>query len=522
MREGDKTIVIISPEVAPFSKGGGLADVAEGLPKALAKLGYRVVVISMLYDSTIEWFFSSDSTDIDKRAEEARKRIEYYGFDLAGNKGQKVFTDDMIREALQHASFEVTSEVMTRDFLKNNVAYVNCAIGGVKDPAYMAFADYEGVELYFIWNPLYSKKMYLGQNIDDYALVAEPIEIREFRRKRRSFEYKNTPTQQLAEYNLLHQKLTDGTLPHVRRGRFQWLEDKLNSELHTITFNQTQFFCKSALEVLIAMNIRPDLIHLHDWQTGMVGLLLEGHLNYRDEAIFANVPVVYSIHNLAYKGLFFKELAEPLAGIYWSEFTPQDAEHHGDWSFAKAGMVREYVDAVITVSPNYRNEILTPEYGEGMDGVLRDIEDILYGVVNGLDYQTFDPRTDPYIAHRFSFENLPQAKVHNKQALRKTLRQMGYSISDPIDPDTPLIGAAARLIPQKGLDIATEAMRHILSTHPEVQFVAVGSSDRINYPKVIQDLEALEYDFPGRVAVHGKFSVPLAQQIFAAQKVCDV
>ena len=239
-----------------------------------------------------------------------------------------------------------------------------------------------------------------------------------------------------------------------------------------------------------ALNWRPDLVHCHDWQAGLVPALLS--VEPRHPA------TVFTIHNLSYQGRFDRATFDALhlPSTWWSA----DAlEFYGDMSFIKGGLV--FADTLTTVSPSYAKEIQTPAYGCGLEGLLSHRASDLHGILNGIDDQVWDPAHDKLIAKPYDCNRLA-AKAVNKRAL---LREVGL----PEQKDTPLAGMIGRLVPQKGIDLAMEAMT-MLSDVP-MQWVILGSGFA-EYEQALRELAARE---PNRIAVHLGYAESLAHRIEA-------
>jgi starch synthase len=253
------------------------------------------------------------------------------------------------------------------------------------------------------------------------------------------------------------------------------------------------FLCRGALELLKILG-PPDILHAHDWPAGLVAAYAKT-LYQRD---FARARVVFTIHNLAYRGLFGHwEL--PQTGLPWSQFHPRALEFYGHFSFLKAGLV--YADLLTTVSPTYAREIQTPEYGCGLDGVLRERAPRLRGILNGVDYAEWDPERDPFLAAGYSARHLG-GKAKCKEDLQ---RRLGLSP----DPRVPLIGMVSRLSEQKGIDLAVEVI-DALAERPS-QFVLMG----VGEAPLEQAVRAAAARHPGKVSARIDFDVPLSHQIEA-------
>ncbi len=233
------------------------------------------------------------------------------------------------------------------------------------------------------------------------------------------------------------------------------------------------FFSRSILELCRAVGFRPDIIHAHDWQTGLVPFYLKKV--YRDSALFKNTKTVFTVHNLGYQGLFWHWDLR-LIGAGWDVFTPEGIEFWGKISFLKAGLV--YSDLISTVSKTYSKEIQTPEYGGGLDGVLAKRSADLFGIINGIDYREWNPAQDKLIEQRYSASRLA-GKAVCKDALRK---RVGLPPSE-----APLIGMVARLTEQKGLDILAEALPKIASLGAQVVIQGTGEE---RYHRILTDISS--------------------------------
>lgn len=256
------------------------------------------------------------------------------------------------------------------------------------------------------------------------------------------------------------------------------------------------FFCKAVLEMLPKLDFQPDVIHCNDWQTGPIPFLLRVKYAPTNPSFYQKTATVYTIHNLQYQGVFDKS-ALKLLGVGEEYFHPGALEFWGQVNFMKAGLT--YADVLNTVSRTYAQEIQTPEYGEKLEGVLKARSKDLFGIVNGINYHEFNPRTDPRLVANYDKDFLG-AKKENKTELQ---REMGLPVKD-----TPLIGLVSRLVSQKGLDILGEAMDRLLQE--DLQFVALGTGD----PHFEEQFRGLAGRFPERCAVQIGFNGVLAQRIY--------
>ncbi|HZU68279.1 MAG TPA: glycogen synthase GlgA [Ktedonobacteraceae bacterium] len=256
-------------------------------------------------------------------------------------------------------------------------------------------------------------------------------------------------------------------------------------------------FCRAALEAVRALNWSPDVIHCNDWQTGIVPNWT--HTVYRDDPFFAATATVYTIHNLAYQGIFGYRILE-VAGVAAGGFLyPQIVELANVVDIMGRGIL--FADAVTTVSQRYAQEILTPTYGEKLDHLLRSRRDRLFGILNGIDYTELNPATDHYIAAQYDAETLDK-RAENKRALQERAHL-------PIKPDVPLIAMISRLTDQKGFDLLAQIVQPLFAQG--IQFVILGIGDQ-HYHEMFQNL-AVRY--PEQVATFLTFNTELAQMIYA-------
>ncbi|MBI3330716.1 MAG: glycogen synthase GlgA [Candidatus Omnitrophica bacterium] len=255
-------------------------------------------------------------------------------------------------------------------------------------------------------------------------------------------------------------------------------------------------FAQAALRMLPSLAWRPDVVHCHDWQTALAcAHLAFGPLGR--EPFFASMGTVFTVHNLAYQGLF-PRAQWPLTELPEEAFRIDGLEYHGQLSCLKGGLVS--ADLLTTVSPTYSREIQTAEFGCGLEGVLAGRRGDLVGILNGIDQDLWDPQTDPHLAAHYSATR-PAGKARCRAALRRRQRL----------PDTPdlLIGMIQRLAEQKGIDLLVDAMASLLAL--PVQLVLLGSGD----PSYHRQLSQLAERFPRRLAVTLTFDEPLAHQIEA-------
>src|SRR5579863_9965991 len=255
-------------------------------------------------------------------------------------------------------------------------------------------------------------------------------------------------------------------------------------------------FCRAAIE--IAKNVWPaDVIHCHDWQTALVPVLLR--TSYGDDPAVKDIPVVFTIHNMGYHGLFPKD-AMDRAGIPPPVFSPAGMEFFGSVNFLKGGLV--YSDFLTTVSKRYAQEIQTPEFGWGLDGVVRNRADRLVGILNGVDYSTWSPDKDKLIPMKYSAKDMS-----GKQVCKQALLEL-YGIA-PEYSNRPVIGIVSRFADQKGFDLIAEKAYELMKE--DLTLVVLGSGER-KYEELFQ---AMANTFPGRVGVKVAYDNEIAHKIEA-------
>jgi starch synthase len=262
------------------------------------------------------------------------------------------------------------------------------------------------------------------------------------------------------------------------------------------------FFCRAALEGLArldtvrsGMRWAPQIVHANDWQTGLLPVYLR--TLYRDHPLLGSLATVFTIHNLAYQGVFW-HYDMPMTGLGWDLFTPAGLEFYGKLNFLKGGLV--FSDLLTTVSRTYAREIRTAAFGCGLEGVLEDRSQDLHGVVNGIDYELWNPQKDPAIAHPYSADD-PEPKAICRETLR---RELGLE-----DGAGPIIGMVTRLAEQKGMDLVLEALPGILAEGAQV--VVLGSGDA-RLEEAFRDAAVAHR---GQVAVRIGYDDDLSRRVYA-------
>ena len=256
------------------------------------------------------------------------------------------------------------------------------------------------------------------------------------------------------------------------------------------------FFNRAVLEACNILDFQPDIIHCNDWQTGLIPCYLK--TTFADDPLFANTRSVFSIHNLGYQGNFDQQFF-PLAHLPWKVFTIEGIEFYGFFSFMKAGLI--HADKLTTVSKTYSKEILTPENGFHMDGVLREHQDKLSGILNGANYDEWNPKTDPHIKTQYSPKSLK-----GKQECRKSLlRKLALKLPD----ETPLMCMVTRLSSQKGIDLIMKSFVELMVQ--DAALVILGEGDE-RYETFLYEQND---NFPNRFRFKQGFDEKLAHQIIA-------
>jgi starch synthase len=258
------------------------------------------------------------------------------------------------------------------------------------------------------------------------------------------------------------------------------------------------FFSRAVLEFVKQLDWTPNVIHCNDWQTGMIPVLHK--LEYIKEEKFKNMKTIFSIHNLFFKGEFTKEVLPELFGYDYEAFNNGSLELYGGVSFLKGGI--NYSDIVSTVSETYAEEIKTSEYGEKLEGLLRYRGSALKGIVNGIDYEEYNPEKDKIIYKNYNVNSI-EDKYVNKEKLQEELKL-------PINKNIPMIGMVSRLTHQKGCDIIINSLEAILEE--EVQVIILGTGEEM-YEEAFRDFERRHGD---KVRAKITFSNDLAHKIYAA------
>lgn len=261
------------------------------------------------------------------------------------------------------------------------------------------------------------------------------------------------------------------------------------------------FFCNVALSALPVIGFRPDVVHCHDWQTGLIPVYLKDR--FRGGEFFASMKSVMTIHNLKFQGVWDVKTIKRFSMLPDYYFSADKLEAYKDGNVLKGGLV--FADAITTVSQTYAEEIKTPFYGEGLDGLMRARAHDLRGIVNGIDYNEFNPETDRFIAQRYNARNFRKEKAKNKRALQE---QLGL----PVDERKFMVGIVSRLTDQKGFDLIERVMDEICAE--DLELVVLGTGDA-RYENMFRHYDWKYHD---RVSAQIYYSEEMSHRIYAA---CD-
>ncbi|MBP1743598.1 MAG: glycogen/starch synthase, ADP-glucose type [Firmicutes bacterium] len=257
------------------------------------------------------------------------------------------------------------------------------------------------------------------------------------------------------------------------------------------------FFCKAVLESLQVTGFQPDIIHCNDWHTGYIPAL--ARINHGWDKYFNKIKFVYTIHNLQYQGIFPSGVLGEILDIGYENFTADKLEFKGNVNFMKAGIV--YSDLITTVSPSYAEEVKMHHYGEGLEGLLNARKDDLHGILNGLDYDEYNPETDRYIYKNYNIDNFKN-KAFNKRSLQN---ELGL----PVKADVPVMSLISRLVPQKGIELLEHVIEEIAAM--DMQFIILGTGDS-KYEELFRHME---WKYPEKISANMMFNNQLSHRIYA-------
>ncbi len=259
------------------------------------------------------------------------------------------------------------------------------------------------------------------------------------------------------------------------------------------------FFSKAALAILPVIDFKPDIIHCHDWQAALVPVFLR--TLFKDNGFFWGIKTIMTIHNLKFQGIWDLKLFRYITAFPEYVFSSQNMEYFKDGNMLKAGIV--FSDYVTTVSDTYAGEIQMPYYGEGLDGLMRHKNYALCGIVNGIDYNVYNPEHDIQIFEHYTAQSVGDKKVMNKRGLQE---ELGL----PVDDNKFMIAIISRLTDQKGLDLVNYAIERITDEH--TQFVVLGTGDQ----QYENTFKYYQYKYPERVSANIFYSDNRAHKLYAA------
>lgn len=300
------------------------------------------------------------------------------------------------------------------------------------------------------------------------------------------------------QYASVYRGTTDGITYYLIENDSYFTGDAPYGQIHTDA-EKFAFFSKAVLTVLPLVGFCPDVIHCNDWQTGLLPVFLKEQFT---KVFYKNIRTLFTIHNMRFQGRWSMDAYHDITGLPYTCFTYDKLESYGDANVLKGGIV--YADYVTTVSKTYAREIQTSEYGEGLDALMRYHKDKLFGIVNGLDTEIFNPQTDDMLVAGFSVKNRAKQKPVNKKALQEELELH-------ISEDVFLIGMVSRLTDQKGFDMVVEKIDALME-YPDIQIALQGTGD----PYYQNRLRTFAEKYPGRIAVKIQYSEVLAHRIYGS------
>ncbi|MEG1291290.1 MAG: glycogen synthase GlgA [Lachnospiraceae bacterium] len=302
------------------------------------------------------------------------------------------------------------------------------------------------------------------------------------------------------EYIGIYKAVVEGITYYLVENEYYFTGEKPYCNIHE-DVNKFAFYSRAVLECLPALNFCPDVIHCHDWQTGLIPVFLEA--KYRQKKFFQNIKTVLTIHNQKFQGRFLIEEILNCSDLP-NYYRYGAMEAYGDSNFLKAGIL--YADRVTTVSETYAKEIQTSQQGEGLDGVMREVSGKLTGITNGIDYEIYDSMTDKLIAQPFGIKNIGQKKK-NKAALQK---ELGLKK----DNDIMMIGMVSRLTQQKGFELVSKVIEELLHTQP-VQIVILGTGEE----RFQHEFGYYAWKYSDKMSVCIQYSEEAAHKIYASADV---
>jgi starch synthase len=258
-----------------------------------------------------------------------------------------------------------------------------------------------------------------------------------------------------------------------------------------------------ALEMLTQIGFYPEIIHCHDWHTGLIPVYL--HTLFRQDPLYIPIRTLYTIHDLVHRGRFSREKFS-MTGLPESIYTPEGIEFYGGMSFLKAGIV--YAEVLNTESKRYRQEIQTPEHGFGFEGLFQSRSKDLYGVVNGVDYKHYDPRVDAFIAANYTKDELEKKRLCKRDLLNICHLDQ--------DSDMPLIGMIAPFDEQKGIDLLIQVLADMVKF--DLQFIFL-NSEHFRDHRYVKRLNELAVEYGTRIRCYSNYDQQLEHKILAGADI---
>lgn len=259
------------------------------------------------------------------------------------------------------------------------------------------------------------------------------------------------------------------------------------------------FFDKAVLSMLPLIGFQPDIIHCHDWETGFIPVYLKNE--FQGDMFFWGMKSIITIHNLKFQGVWDAKTVRGLTGFQAELFTPDKLEFKKDANMLKGGLV--YADYITTVSDTYAKEIQTDYYGEGLNGVLSARHMDMQGIVNGIDYETYNPETDKKIYANYNADNFRKKKSINKTKLQE---ELGLAV----DKKRYMIGLISRLTDQKGLDLIDYVMERLVDDYTQLVVIGTGEAQYENM------FRHFAWKYPDRISANICYSDDLAHKLYAA------
>lgn len=262
------------------------------------------------------------------------------------------------------------------------------------------------------------------------------------------------------------------------------------------------YYCRAVLEAIPHLDFKPQILHCHDWHTAILPVMLRAH--YCNKPGYADLRTIITIHNIEYQGIFDKAILDDLLDLNAAEYFKNDKlEFHGRVNYLKGGIV--FADAVTTVSKTYAQEILTAAWGKQLDGLLRQRREKLYGILNGIDYEVYNPADDKSV-----YVNYTSRSIKRKQKNKVKLQE---HLALPVNPEVPLIGIVSRLVKAKGLDLIAAVLDDLLAM--DLQIVILGTGEE----KYESMFRVAAHQHPDRISMNCFFDDTLAHRIYASSDI---